>query len=263
MQIRNPGWSETWRVLAYTVAIALGFVALGRLQLAGFRAFGDEQALARWGLIDGQPEDKLREQAALVAAESSQALLRLPAGHRLATLRLGYGLGYTSQLTGAFAMSSPDVQAKVHALGQPHLQFAREQALLLGLGDVAALPVRSLKEFTELNQRYEADPDGLAARVQSTLSPLHRHLYLLGVHLGTESARVEGSAGQLALPPASLIRLHATLAGVPPALWKPLTVAPRNDEPPPQVLGRYRAALAALAAGLEQPPVGGASPPAR
>jgi hypothetical protein len=263
MQIRNPGWSETWRVLAYTVAIALGFVALSRLQLASFRAFGDEQALARLGLLDGHPEDKLREQAAQVAADSSQALLRLPAGHRLATLRMGYGLGYTSQLTGAFAMSPPDIQAKALALGQPHLQFAREQALHLGLGDVAALPVRSLKEFTELNLRYEADPQGLAARVQSVLSPLHRHLYLLGVHLGTESARVEGSAGQLALPPASLIRLHATLAGVPPALWKPLTVAPQNDEPPAQVLSRYRAALSALAAGLEQASDGGASPPSR
>jgi hypothetical protein len=75
--------------------------------------------------------------------------------------------------------------------------------------------------------------------------------------------RVEGSAGQLALPPASLIRLHATLAGVPPALWKPLTVAPQNDEPPQQVMDRYRAALSALAAGLEQPPDGGASLPAR
>jgi len=242
MQMRNPGWSETWRVLAYTVAIALGFVALGRLQLAGFRAFGDEQGLARLGLLDAHPEDKLREQAAQVAADSTQALLRLPAGHRLATLRMGYGLGYTSQLTGAFAMSSPDVQAKAAALSEPHLQFAREQALRLSLGEVAALPVRSLKEFTELNQRYEADPDGLAARVQAALSPLHRHLYLLGVHLGTESARVESSAGQLALPP---------------TLWKPLTVAPQNDEPPAHVLSRYRAALSALAAGLEQPPEGG------
>lgn len=260
MQTGSSTFSETWRVLAYTLAIALGFIALGRLQLATFDRFGDESALARIGLVDAHPEDKLRPQAAQVAAESRDALQRLPSGHRLAMLRMGYELGYASHLVGGFAMSAADVQDKARAAAEPHLKLAREQALRFGLGDVNALPVRSLKEFSELNQRYEADEDGLALRVQSVLSPLHRHLYLLGVHLGTEAARVEGSGGQFALPPAALIRRHATLAGIAPALWQPLTLEP-HQETPAQVLGRYRAALNALAAGLEQPVDAAVRPP--
>jgi hypothetical protein len=256
MQARSSTWSETWRVLAYTLVIALAFIALGRLQLAVFSASGTEKLLQQVGLIDRNPDAKLLEQAAQVAAESRDALHRLPAGHRLATMRLGYELGYTSQLVGAFAMSPADVQAKARTLGEPHLALAREQARQLGLGDVGALPVHTLKDFTELNQRYEDDENGLAARVQQQLSPLHRHLYLLGVHLGTEAARVEGSGGQFALPPATLIRRHATLAGVDPALWQPLTLEP-HDETAAQVLSRYRAALNALGAGLARQEAGG------
>ena len=81
---------------------------------------------------------------------------------------------------------------------------------------------------------------------EQQLSPLHRHLYLLGVHLGGEASRIEDSGGKFSLPPASLIGRHATLAGVPAALWQPLAAEPK-DEPPQQVLQRYRAALQALA----------------
>lgn len=251
MQLRSSGWSETWRVLAYTLAVALGFIALGRVQLAVFSASGTSEWLARVGLIDPNPDARLLQQAAQVAAESRDALQRLPPGHRLATVRLGYELGYASQLVGAYAMSPADVQAKARALGEPHVAIAREQARLLGIPPAEPLPVSNLKEFAELNERFEADENGAAARVQQQLSPLHRHLYLLGAHLGTEGARVEGSGGQFALPPASLIRRHATLAGIDPALWKPLTVEP-NNETPAQVLARYRTALNALGAGLAQ-----------
>lgn len=251
MQAHSSTWRETWRVLAYTLVIALAFIALGRLQLALFSASGTETLLQQIGLLDRNPEAKLRAQAAEVAAASREALQRLPAGHRLSTLRLGYELGYTSEWVGSFAMSQAQVQAQARAVGEPHLALARELAAQLGLAEVSALPVRTLKEFTELNQRYENDEDGLAARVQARLSPLHRHLFLLGAQLGCEAARVEGSGGKNALPPASLIRRHATLAGIDAALWQPLTLAP-HDETPAQVLARYRAALNALAAGLAQ-----------
>ncbi|WP_372528810.1 hypothetical protein [Piscinibacter sp.] len=252
MQPRGSGWSETWRVLAYTLAVALAFIALGRLQLAAFNAVETEQLLARVGLLDRHPEAQLQQLAAQIAAASRDALQRLPPGHRFATLRLGYELGYASQWVGAYAMSPANVQATARAVGDAHLAQAREQALLLGVPEVGALPVRNLKEFAALNQRFEADENGVAARVQQQLSPLHRHLYLLGVHLGTEAARVEGSGGQFALPPAALIRRHATLAGIEPALWEPLTIAPHN-ETAAQVLRRYRAALNALAAGMVAP----------
>lgn len=252
MQNRASGWSETWRVLAYTLVIALAFIALGRLQLAVFGAVEFRQLLARVGLINPNADDKLLREAARVAAESREAMQRLPPGHRLATVRMGYELGFVSQWVGAYAMSAPDAQARARDSAQPHLAIAREQARTLGLQGVDALPVRNLKEFAELNQRFEADENGVAVQVQQRLSRLHRHLYLLGAHLGAEAARVEGSGGQFALPPASLIRRHATLAGIAPALWEPLTIEPHR-ETPPQVLARYRAALNALAQGLADP----------
>lgn len=128
---------------------------------------------------------------------------------------------------------------------------ARQQAQWLGLGEVEALPARSLREFTELGARYEADANGLAARVEQQLSPLHRHLYLLGTHLGGEMARVDDSDGRFALPPATPIRRHAVLAGIDAAVWQPLIVEPR-DETPAQVVQRYRRAVDALAVELER-----------
>jgi hypothetical protein len=249
MPTRSPGWSETWRVLAYTLAIALGFIALGRLQLGVFGAAGTQGLLERAGLIRRDADAPLLQQAAQVAADSRDAMQRLPPGHRLATLRLGYELGYVSQSVGAYAMSPAEVQAQARRRAESHIALAREQALRLGLGEASALPVRSLKEFTELGARYEADENGLAASVQRQLSPQHRYLYLLGVHLGGEAARVEDSGGRFALPPATLIRRNATLAGIDPALWQPLVIEAQN-ETAAQVVQRYRAALNALAADL-------------
>ena len=243
MPTRSPALGETWRVLAYTLAIALGFIALDRLQLALFSAPATARWLQRAGLLDRNPEAALQQQAAQVAAASQAALPRLPPGHRLAALHLGFELGYISQLVGGYAMSPPEVQAAALQRAEAHVRLARERARQIGLGEVEALPARSLRQFTELGQRYEADENGLAARVEAQLSPLHRHLYLLGTHLGGEAARVEDSGGRFALPPASLIRRHATLAGIEPATWQPLAQEPAPGEAPQQVQQRYRAAL--------------------
>jgi hypothetical protein len=137
------------------------------------------------------------------------------------------------------------VQAAARQRSAPRLAVARQQAQALGLGEVQPLPVRSLREFTELGARYEADESGLAARVEQQLSPLHRHLLLLGMQVGAEAARVEDSSGRFALPPATPIRRHAVLAGISAAVWQPLIAEPRN-ETPQQVLQRYRAAVDAL-----------------
>lgn len=85
--------AEICRVLAYTLAIALAFIALERLQLAIFAAPGTAALLQRAGLLDADPAARLAKQAEQVAAASHDALQRLPPGHRLAALRLGYGLG--------------------------------------------------------------------------------------------------------------------------------------------------------------------------
>jgi PAS domain-containing protein len=242
-------FAETWRVLAYTLAIALAFIGLERLQMTIFALPATAQWLQRMGWLDVDPAARLQQEAAAVAAASQAALPRLPQGHRLAALRLGYGLGYVSQRVGVYAMSPPAVQEAARQRAAPVLAEARQQAQALGLGEVDALPVRSLREFTELGARFEADESGLAARVEQQLSPLHRHLFLLGVQVGGEMARVDDSEGRFALPPATPIRRHAVLAGLDAAVWQPLTEAPR-DETPAQVRQRYRQAVDALAAAV-------------
>lgn len=246
--LRPARFGELWRVLAYTLAIALGFVVLGRAQLALFNAPATQRLLQRAGLLQADPAAALRQQATELAAASQDALLRLPPGHRSAALRLGYELGYVSQLTGVRALSAPQFQAQAQRAAEPHRQLAAQIAAQWGLGEAVALPSDSLRAFTELGARYEAEEGGLAARVGQRMSPLHRELFLLGVQLGGETAKIVDSGGEFALPPAGLIARHATLAGIEPRVWQPLAAAPAPGETPAQVLQRHLAALQALQA---------------
>jgi hypothetical protein len=252
MSPRSLPFAEIWRVLAYTLAIALAFVLLGRLQLALFNVHGTQQWLQRMGWIQADPAAALQRQTAEIAAASSAALRQLPPGHRMAALRLGYELGYASQLVGVHAMSPPEAQALGRQQAAPHAALAAQIAAQWQLGPAQPLDARSLREFTELGVRYEADENGLAARIEQRMSPLHRQLYLLGTLLGGEAARIEDSGGRFSLPPDTLIARHATLAGIEPGLWQPLAAAPARDEAPAQVLQRYRSALQALAKQLQQ-----------
>jgi hypothetical protein len=250
MSQRSLPFAEMWRVLAYTLAIALAFVVLGRLQLALFSSAGTQGWLQRMGWLHADPAAALRQQAAEITATSAAALRRLPSGHRMAALRLGYELGYASQLVGVHAMSAQQARALGQQQAAPHAALAAQIAAQWQLGDAQPLDARSLREFTELGARYEADENGLAARIAERMSPWHRQLYLLGTLLGGEAARIEDSGGRFSLPPDTLIARHATLAGIEPALWQPLAAAPAPDEAPAQVLQRYRTALQALAAQL-------------
>jgi len=47
MPLPSLRWSELWRVLVYTAAIALAFIALGRIELAIFSALGAGDSLVR------------------------------------------------------------------------------------------------------------------------------------------------------------------------------------------------------------------------
>ncbi|MEO8081638.1 MAG: hypothetical protein ABI641_13985 [Caldimonas sp.] len=252
MAVAAPAWNEIWRVLAYTLAIALAFVALARLERVLFSTFATEERLQRAGLID-RDEPSLARDAAAIDAASRDALQRLPPGHRLAAVRLGYELGFANEFTGSYAMSASAVRARAEIVARPHLAIARAQGALLGLQAIEPLPVRTLQEFTDLGRRYEDDENGLAGVVGRSVSPQHRELFLLGAQLGLESARIEGSAGEHTLPSARLIRRHATLAGIAPALWRPLSEEPHPGETPAQVLARYRAGLLALGNALAGP----------
>ena len=105
MTSMSERWRESWRVLAYSVALALAFVGLQRLELALFSAFGTPAVLDLIGAGPARDDASLAVEAKQVAARSSAAAASLPAGHRLAAFRLGYEIGYASELVGSFAMS--------------------------------------------------------------------------------------------------------------------------------------------------------------
>lgn len=245
-------FGEAWRVLAYTLALALAFVLLGRAQVALFNAPLVQRLLQGSGLVDGLSDTRLQEQAETIAAASRDAMTTAPAGHRLATLRLGYELGYVGERAGVFAMSQAAARERAWQMLAPSRRIADEMARLLGVAPAEALRCTSLREFNELATRYEADENGLATRLQQRLSPWHRHVYLLGVHVGIESARIDATQGEQSLPPAALIRRHAALAGIAPALWQPLAAAPPGSETPAALMQRYRGAVQALAGALAQ-----------
>jgi hypothetical protein len=126
---------------------------------------------------------------------------------------------------------------------------ARLLADQLSLGQVGELRIVTAADFVALTRRIEGDENGLAARIERQLSLHHRHLYLLGMHIGKEAASLEMTSGTVASPDESLIRRHATVIRIPPHLWEPLASAP-DSATPPQIIARYRAALTALDANL-------------
>lgn len=241
-------WSESWRVLAYSAAAALAFYALERLEFALFDAVGADRLLA---LSRSKATDDRLAAEARDLAERSRDTAGLPSGHRLAAFRLGYEVGWASEYAGSFAMSDSHTKLQAAQAADAHVASAREQARRIGMAGtpVAALPSRTLTDFVRLQERFEADENGVAARVEQRLTPIHRHLYLLGAHLGLESAKIESNGGNFALAPSAQIRHHATLAGIAPSLWQPLA-ADRGGESPARLLERYRAALNALGTNL-------------
>jgi hypothetical protein len=253
-------WSEIWRVLAYTVAIALAFVALGRLEIGAMSWFDLDNRMARGEIESTSPDAALTREAERIALASRAALAQVP-GRREVAFRLGYELGYASTFVSSFAGSDPAVQAKARLIGERHIAIARTQAAAFGIAGVDLLPAATVTEYVALNDRFVADQNGVGAQIEARASPLHRQLYLLGALVGGEAADVESSGGRRSQPPGAQIRRSATLAGVDRALWLPLALTPR-DTPPEQVLGQYRGALEVLAADLAARDAAPDAPPA-
>ena len=127
------------------------------------------------------------------------------------------------------------------ATHQGHRDLAHE----LGVGEVSLLPVSNAEEFGRVNDRLDSDELGLAARVEKATSRRHRHLLLLGMHVGVAAALTDMSGGKLQNPLRQYIGRHATLAGVPPAGWEPAARAGEGTTPEQQAAA-YQAALTAL-----------------
>lgn len=258
MSPSSSRWSESWRVLAITAALAVAFIALERSELALLDVFGANDVWMKTRTAGD--DEKLAAEAAAIASQSRRAWASLPPGHRLAAFRLGFEVGWASEFAGSYATSAPNVQARAAQVAAAHLAIAREQARLVGIdpGGVAMLPTRTLGDFVALGQRFEADESGMAQRVEERLTPLHRHLFLLGVHLGAAAETLESSGGKFSDPPGMLIHRHATLAGIPAPAWQPLLRDERGTSPA-LVLEHHRAALARLMAELADDSLDGAA----
>ena len=249
MALSSFRWSESWRVLAYSAAAALAFFALERLEFALFDLVGADRLLA---LTRGKAADDRLAAEALDLAERSRSAAALPSGHRLAAFRLGYEIGWASE----YARLVRHVGSAHTGAGGAGCRRARRVRAASRHAASASTapgspPCPRERSPISLAFRTASRPTRTTSRRASRqrLTPIHRHLYLLGAHVGAESAKVESNGGTFALPAAALIRRHATLAGIAPALWQPLA-ADANGESTAQVLERYRAALNALGADL-------------
>ena len=235
---------ERGRIIGITIVITVLYLLLQHVWLAMAGLLSGQSFLERPSAAE------LQEQAKKVAEASKDALRTTPASSRHDIWHLGFHLGYVSEFVGSYAMSAEEVQAKARQLTEPVLKEANRLAQTLGLGSVSPFVTQTLDDFGRLTDRIEADETRLGERIARAYSPLHRHLFLLGMHLGAEAARIQGSGGKISLPPRAQIRLHATLTGIPPAIWEPLAAPPGYREQPGEVVARYRNGLGALVASL-------------
>ena len=199
------------------------------------------------GVFDA--EERWAEEARTVAAASAEAERRLPPAHRLAAWRLGLSLGFASEWLGSAAALGPDAQMKARASVADRLRQAETIARALGMSSVQPLQTRTLDDFSRLPDRIEADETGLAAAVEARLSPRHKHLFLLGMHVGAELCRVVATRGEVIGPDRTKIGRHSTLAGIPAELWQPVAEEPAGLDPE-QAGARYRSAVEAVDAHL-------------
>ena len=225
------------RFLLVTLGITGLYLALNALWLAltpSLAALFDAQTASTWA-----------REAAAVADAARDADGRLPVATRVAAYRLGFHVGYCSNVLGSVALSPPEVQSRVREFLAPRIKAMQDLGYELGAGEVSLLPVSNAEEFGRVNDRLDSDELGLAARVEKATSRRHRHLLLLGMHVGVAAALTDMSGGKLQNPLRQYIGRHATLAGVPPAGWEPAARVGEGTTPEQQAAA-YQAALTAL-----------------
>ena len=231
------------RFLLVTLGITGLYLGLDLLWLSltpTLEALFESRTAAAWDREAGEVTSAAREADGRLAPEM-----------RVAAYRLGFHVGYSSNVLGSVALSSPEVQAQVREILAPRLKGIEALGQQLGIGEVTLLPVTNADEFGRVNDRLDADEIGLAARLEKVTSRRHRHLLLLGMHLGVAAALADMSGGTLQNPLRQYIGHHATVARVPPAVWEP---AARVHEAATQEqsVKAYQDALAALEAAIGQ-----------
>lgn len=231
------------RFLLVTLGITGLYLGLNALWLALTPALS--------ALFDARSASAWEREAADVREASRDADGRLPPETRLSAYRLGFHVGYCTNLLGSMALSAPERQEQMRQILAPRIQAIDTLGQALGVGAVSLLPVSNADEFARVPSRLEADELGLAARLEAVTSQRHRHLLLLGVHAGVAMALADATGGEMHNRIRDYIGRHATLAGVPPSAWEPVareaSGATSKDR-----LEAYRASLTALETAVVQ-----------
>ena len=228
------------RFLLITFGITSLYLGLDALWLAltpALASLTDARTAAAW-----------EREAASVREAAREADDRLPAATRVAAYRLGFHVGYCSNVLGSVALSTAAARAQVHEILAPGLEAIEVLARELGAGEVSLLPVTNVDEFGRVSTRLDEDELGLAARLERVTSRRHRHLLLLGLHVGVAAALADMSGGTLQNPQRQYIGRHATVAAVPARAWEP--VARVHDAAPHQSAAAYGEALTMLEAEI-------------
>jgi hypothetical protein len=247
---------DSLRFVTVTVVLTLAYLALSQFWL------GLVDVAARVGM--GSSDATWAQEASQLAVQSQPVEAALLPTHRVDAWRLGFLLGYSTELIGAFTFSPADRQQQARARAAPMLAQANAISARYGIGPVDVLTVSTAADFAALNARVEADENGLAARVAARVSPRGRHLYLLGMHCGMFAQALESGSDTSPLPMAQtrLIARHATLAGMPSEGWKPLQATLAGGSRA-HAVATYRSALNGLENSLATGAAAAAASPAK
>jgi hypothetical protein len=223
-------------ITALYAGLERAWVSLAPIALSFF----DESSRAAW-----------QRERVSVATASGPADGRLGAEWRLSAYLLGFELGYCSNMLGSVAFAAPSKRVEVSEALAPSFTAAQDLARELGVGPAAVLPVATVDDFFRMKDRMEADELGVASRIEAASSRRHRHLFMLGLHVGAAAAVAESTSGEVHNPARDHIGRHATVAGVPAEAWEPVARVPQGADPAAR-LAAYRAALAALERAVAQ-----------
>ncbi len=215
-------WREQWRFLLATLAITALYLGIQAVWMWGAGQLGQRG----WTVND--PALTYAAEAAAIAERSRQREAALDPHFAQRVFRLGFEYGYLSQWLGGYGQQTDEVMQQLSQPVAAHIRRLDELAAQLGVAPVARLPVRTAADFSGLTQRIEEDPAGIAGRIEQAGSPRLRHLFLFAAHVGTEAAALEPPGDLTPIPATLLIGTHATLAGVPEALWRPLSRVPHG-----------------------------------
>jgi len=229
---------EWRRFLLATVAITLLYLGVQTIWMFG------ASHLAHIGWTVNDPAKTYAAEAAAIAEKTRAREATLDPQFARRTFELGFEYGYLSQWLGGYGRQSDEIMRQLSRPVDGHIRRLNELAEQLGVAPIDRLPVNTAADFGELTQRIEADPAGAAGRIEQAGSLRLRHLFLFGAHVGTQTAALESSGDIVPIPATELIGMHATLAGVPEAQWRPLARVARGTHE--EARRNYREAIMRL-----------------